>query len=179
MLIRHFQPDDRDACLAIFHSNAPLFSPAVAASEFAAFLDDLPGPFFVVSARGEIVACGGYAAGCGDEHAHLTWGMVRRDHQGKGLARLLLLYRLEELAQRYPGSLVTLDSSLYALDFFRNMGFTVERMHPAGCEPGRARFDMTLRLDDAAGQGIRWQYVRARRYLDTVVRVPAGVAENH
>ena len=62
MNTRAYAPGDREDCLAIFDSNVPEDFRAEERVGFEAFLDALPGPYFVVvDDEGRVRACGGYA----------------------------------------------------------------------------------------------------------------------
>src|SRR5690606_14882619 len=63
---RSYSPADRSTCLGIFDSNVPDSFSASERADFEAFLDSLPGPYFVVEDEsGRAVACGGYAVNPG------------------------------------------------------------------------------------------------------------------
>lgn len=82
MIVREYRSSDRAACLAVFDSNVGgSFLPSER-PDFAAFLDALPGPYFVIEDDGVIIACGGYAANAeSSDTADLCWGMVQRELQ--------------------------------------------------------------------------------------------------
>ena len=48
MFIREYLSGDREACLEVLESNTPEFFLENDRNEFSAFLDELPGPYFVV-----------------------------------------------------------------------------------------------------------------------------------
>jgi len=72
---RSYSPADRSTCLGIFDSNVPDSFRDSERADFEAFLDSLPGPYFVVEDEsGRAVACGGYAVNPGTTCADLCWG---------------------------------------------------------------------------------------------------------
>ena len=89
---RPYQPSDRAACLAVFDSNG-----LSAREPFERFLDD-PANFTVLEHDGSIAGCGGYSIALGGA-AVLVHGMIRRDLQGIGLGRFLLLFRLRQISK--------------------------------------------------------------------------------
>jgi hypothetical protein len=91
MNIRSYSQSDRHACLEILESNTPEFFIPTDCDGYGAFLDNLPGPYFVLEEFGQIAACGGWAMDA-DGVADLTWGMVRRDLHRRGLGRELLRF---------------------------------------------------------------------------------------
>ena len=157
MRVRDYTSDDRDACLAVFDSNVPRFFVPREREEFAAFLDALPGPYFVVEDdTGAVVGCGGYAVEPGTKDAHLCWGIAARGRHGTGLGRLLLDARLERVrADAADGSIeaIALDTSQHTRGFYERRGFRVERVTPDGYAPGLDRCDMRLALAGGRGSG--------------------------
>lgn len=68
------------------------------ANDLSYFLDELPGPYYIIEDAGTVIACGGWAMDNKDTAA-LTWGMVRRDQHRKGIGRLLLHHRLNAIRE--------------------------------------------------------------------------------
>lgn len=123
MDLRLYTPADRDACLAIFDSNTPAYFAPAERDEYAAFLAAPPGEYYVAEHDGAVIGCGGFALNA-PAPARLTWGMVHRDWQGKGVGRLLLLYRLRQLSRVAPGAeFVALATTPAAQGFYEKLGF--------------------------------------------------------
>src|SRR5690348_5544432 len=99
MELRPYIESDRDACVAIFDSNAPEFFDPGSRGRFEGFLDQPRGNYFVMVHDSAVAGCGGYVAVPGENVASLVWGMVRRDLQRLGLGRFLLMYRLLEIGK--------------------------------------------------------------------------------
>jgi len=95
-MIRPYSVQGAPACMDILEGNTPDFFLPTDQQELAAFLDDLPGPYLVVEEHGRIVACGGWAMDP-EEVADLTWCMVRREFQRRGIGPGLLQHRLEAI----------------------------------------------------------------------------------
>ena len=147
MRVRDYTTADRDACLAVFDSNAPGFFVPAEREEFAAFLDALPGPYLVVEDEaGRVLGCGGYAVTPGTTTADLCWGMVRCERHGTGLGRLLLEARLERVRSDALVDAVALNTSQHTRGFYERLGFRTERVTPDGFAPGLDRCDMRLVL---------------------------------
>lgn len=155
--VREYTPDDRSACLAVFDTNVPeSFLPAERAL-FAAFLDGLPGPYFVLADEaGDVVACGGYAIATGTATADLCWGMVTRDRQGTGLGRLLGAIRLERIGADSRATDAALKTSQYTRAFYETLGFTITRVVQNGIAPGMDTCEMHRPIvrDEQLGTGI-------------------------
>lgn len=146
MEIRPYRPEDAPACLAIFDSNTPPFFMPSERDEFAAFLANPGGAYFVGIAEELLVACGGYWPLPHAPVAALTWGMVHRDHHRRGFGRRLLDYRLAALHQ-HPGLVaVVIQTSQHSAPFFTRAGFVVEEVRADGYGPGLDEYRLRLQL---------------------------------
>ena len=131
MNIRSYSQSDRHACLEILESNTPEFFIPTDCDRYATFLDNLPGPYFVLEQFGQIAACGGWAldkAGVAD----LTWGMVRRKFHRRGLGRELLRFRLNAIRNDGRATLVRVRTAQLVQGFFVREGFRVVDVVPNG-----------------------------------------------
>jgi N-acetylglutamate synthase-like GNAT family acetyltransferase len=146
MEIRPYSIEDRDACLQILDGNTPDFFIPKDRGDLSNFLDNLPGPYFVVKEHGAIVACGGWAMD-NDDVAALTWGMVRRDRHHHGIGRDLLRYRLQAIRDDGSAKIVRLRTIPGVQGFFARDGFKVVAVLTDGYGPGFDRVTMDLRLD--------------------------------
>lgn len=134
----------------MFDSNVPDDFRVEERGEFAAFLDGLPGPYWVVEERDRVVGCGGVAVEADGETASLCWGMVMRDRQGEGLGRWLLEERLAWAARERGVRRVAVHTSQRTRGFFERSGFRVVRVAPDGIAPGLDAVDMVLEMGEAS-----------------------------
>ena len=114
MDLRPYQPDDRNACMAMMDRPG-----------FEWFLDALSCPYFVMEHDGAIVACGGYQMEVQEKQARLVWGMVGPQWRKMGLGRLLLMYRLREIGKVDGIERVVVETTPEAAPFFEKQGFKV------------------------------------------------------
>lgn len=147
--LRPWRAEDRPLGEALFDSNTPRFFAALEKADFLAFVDDPPGPYFVLeSPAGEALGCGGYARQpAAPSVAALCWGMVRGDLHGQGLGRRLLVERLDLIAAEPTLEAVEIETTQHSRGFFARHGFVETAHAPDGFAPGMDRVDMTLRLE--------------------------------
>ncbi len=139
----------RAACVDVFDSNVPDYFLPSERAQFEAFLDDLPGPYFVGESGGRVVACGGIALSDEGGRADLCWGMVHRSVHRRGLGRRLTRYRVEE-ARGLPGvRQIALQTSQHTKDFYRSLGFEIVEVEADGFGEGMDRLDLRLNLEKA------------------------------
>ncbi len=153
---RGWREDDREAGLALFDSNVPQYFAAQERADFAEFLDDLPGPYFLaLDADGAAVGCGGYAAhDKKPDTAALCWGMIHRERHGRGWGDALLRHRLDSIVEEPVFRWVEIETSQFSRGFFERYGFAQRRTVVDGFAPGIDLIGMTLDVD---------QYRKARR----------------
>ena len=144
---RSYSPADRSTCLGIFDSNVPDSFRDSERADFEAFLDSLPGTYFVVEDEsGRAVACGGYAVNPGTTCADLCWGMVARDRQREGIGRFLTELRLQRIQADPALTEVGLRTSHLTLSFYERLGFIVEDVRQDGIAPGLHLCTMRLKI---------------------------------
>ena len=143
MKIRSYSAGDRDACLHILEGNMPEFFVPMDANDFSDFLDDLPGPYYIVDEAATVVACGGWAMDT-EDIAALTWGMVRRDLHRKGIGRVLLHYRLDAIRNDGRAKIVRIRTVQLVQAFYEREGFKVVEVVPNGYGEGLDRVTMAL-----------------------------------
>lgn len=144
MQIRPYSIADRDACLNVFRSNVPRYFGVDEEAEFAAFLLDTGGAYYVLLDGEQVIGCGGYHVSEDRLRAGLTWGMVMRERHGAGLGRLLLIYRLGELWQHAPHAVVVINTSQHTAPFFEKHGFVSVQMTRDKFAPGLHEVIMVL-----------------------------------
>lgn len=147
--LRPWTAQDRELGLALFDSNTPRYFAEIEKADFLGFVDDLPGPYFVLeTVDGEALGCGGYA---GEERdpsiASLCWGMVRNDLHGQRLGERLLTERLARIAAEPVFKRAIIETTQHSCGFFAHYGFVETARVPDGFAPGMDRVDMTLDLE--------------------------------
>ena len=145
MKIRPYSHSDRHACLEILTSNVPEFFLQSDLEAYAAFLDALPGPYFVLEEFGQTVAAGGWAMDK-DGVADLTWAMVRRELHRRGLGRALLRFRRTAIGTETPATLVRVRTTQLVQAFFTGVGFRVVDVVVNGYGAGQDRVTMEMNM---------------------------------
>jgi N-acetylglutamate synthase-like GNAT family acetyltransferase len=151
MEIREYQSSDQSACLNIMRSNIPEYFHECDLADFAVFLENLPGPFFVIIDPEEgLIACGGIALGrTSPTEAVLCYGMVAetRLHQGIGLE--LLRKRLDFfLPSAHQIERIVVNTTQKPEGFFRKFGFSVVERELDGFGSGLDRVSMMATKND-------------------------------
>jgi len=154
MKIRPYSQADRHVCLELLTSNVPEFFLPTDFESYAAFLDALPGPYFVLEEFGQTIASGGWAMDA-DGVADLTWAMVRRDLHRHGLGRELLRFRLTAISSETQATLVRVRTTQLVQAFFTRSGFRVVDVVVNGYGAGQDRVTMEMNLPPNRPEGDR------------------------
>jgi Acetyltransferase (GNAT) domain len=146
LILRPYQNSDKEACLALFDGNTPVFFAPFERAEFEDFLDKNAFPYFVVEEQGMgmIQACGGYAIG--GESATLCWGMVMGGMHRRGMGTFLLKARLQDIRQDAMLRNVRIQTSQHSAGFFARAGFVTRLVVKDGFAEGLDRYEMVLPL---------------------------------
>ncbi len=145
-IARPYAAADREACLALFDSNAPRFFDPSERAGFERFLDEMLWPYQLIEREGRVVACGGHAMEPDGRTVSLCWGMVEQGLHRQGLGRRLTEARLAAARAEPGASSVRLDTGQHTTGFYERFGFVIERVVRDGYAPGSDRFDMRLRF---------------------------------
>lgn len=150
LALRDWREADRAACLALFDGNTPDFFDPGERDDFVSWLDSVAAGDHpcrvIVHPRAGVVACGGIYRDGHEASAALSWGMVARDWQRRGLGRMLLRDRIA-LARTLPGlHCLTLTTSQHSRAFYQAEGFVLRRILPGGIAPGLDGCDMVFQL---------------------------------
>jgi acetyltransferase (GNAT) family protein len=141
-------PADWETCIEIFKSNTPRYFGVEELSDFGNFLATLPYPYYVVTRKDKVVACGGYAYHGKKQAVVLVWGMVHAELHKHGLGEFLLVQRLKQIRQEFPETLVQIETSQHSRGFFEKYGFEAKEITEDFFAPGIDRVIMDLTLTD-------------------------------
>jgi len=135
MLIRPYSESDIDAVVEVFRSNIPKYFGPSEEPGLREFLADLSEHYYVVEINGEVAGAGGIALNK-DDTVSLCWGMVRIDHIGTGLGKLLTEYRIDRSSEVFGNKAMVTSTSQLTEGFYNRFGFVTIEHTPDGFGPG-------------------------------------------
>lgn len=142
-VIREYRHDDREACLEVYRSNTPDLLPGEVLPHFEKFLETGTSYVLVVESEGLIVGTGSLALQGDSNHALLLYGVIHREHHGKGFGSSLLAARLSLVdSDAWPVG-VLMETSPLTGNFFAQYGFSLLQTHKGyglGAEGGKVPF---------------------------------------
>lgn len=129
--IKPYLPEYKNRLLQIFKSNIPLYFANEELPLFDGFLDrdaSTRGPYSLILNDDEVVGCGGIALNSPTQftnqlHVIMTWGMVDNQFHKQGYGKVLLLHRINQAKELFPGVKIALGTTQHTHQFFEKYGF--------------------------------------------------------
>lgn len=147
--IREYKTIDREACIAAFQSNVPIFFTKEEIIDFTRFLDtfqsrpiDSKTYFYVVVLENEILGCGGFGDKDNTGVISLAWGLIHYDFHKKGLGNQLLKFRLAQISKIFPSGQILMDTTQFSVGFYEKYGFEVSKIINDYYSTGMHRYDL-------------------------------------
>ena len=142
--IREFNPDDQEACLAIYRSNEPDFLDPAEFGEFEEFLAHGTSYLLVIEKDDKVIACAGLELVGDTNTAKLRHGMVHRDFHRQGIGSTLLAARLSLLEPEDEKAVpVFIRAKPQAAGFYGHFGFALNTL-----ERGTAILNLVVTPED-------------------------------
>jgi GNAT superfamily N-acetyltransferase len=141
---RPYSCTDRDACLAIFDANCPLFFAPGERADFQSFLDSTPDGYEVCEVDGRLMAAFGFVPDGVSSH-RLVWIMLDPAYQGGGVGSAIMR-RIIALGRASQSQLIKIAASHKSAPFFAKFGAVATVQTEEGWGPGMDRVDMELAL---------------------------------
>lgn len=141
----------KQACLAAFQSNIPLYFTPEEINDFNNFLDHRAVPkeneiqttfYYVLLKNNKVIGCGGFGERERDGTVTLAWGLVHSDFHKQGYGKVLLQHRLTEARNVYPTKTIYIDTTQYSYSFFEKFGFKTTKITNDFYMHGMHRYDM-------------------------------------
>jgi GNAT superfamily N-acetyltransferase len=143
---RRYRPTDLPAVLTVFRSNVPVYFAPQEERWIKQTLAAPDCPLYVLIENDDLIGFGGFEIDEFYNCASLVFGMIHRDHHGRGLGRRLLDYRLSKIAEaKNAPRYVAVDTTPHVAPFYQHCGFERIAHWPEGYRHGFDRVD--LRLD--------------------------------
>jgi [ribosomal protein S18]-alanine N-acetyltransferase len=159
MVIREYQPEDKEMCIEVFQSNYPKFFDKEELKLFANWLDHqvsqgpiYKSPTYTNSEKDAyyvvelptigVIGCGGFYIIKDINEARLAWGMIHSNFHKQGYGKALYLYRKEIIIKNWPNHTITLGTSQHTYAFYEKMGMNVTATIKSGYGADLDRYDM-------------------------------------
>jgi N-acetylglutamate synthase-like GNAT family acetyltransferase len=151
LAIRAYQISDKQACLEVFESNVPKYFTQAEIADYDKFLEMIPIKveanktfYYVVVFENKVIGCGGFGDKDNSDIITLAWGLIHQNFHKKGIGKVLLDYRLDQIKEKFPNQPVYIDTTQYSYGFFEKYGFETIKITNNFYEKGLHRYDMKL-----------------------------------
>lgn len=150
-IVREYHKNDRNDCLEAFKSNIPNYFTRAEIADFENFLLKLESGnkntrFYVVVSDKKVIGCGGFGDKENNGIISLAWGLIHSSFHKKAFGEKLLLYRIEQIKQLYPGVQIILDTTQFSYRFFEKYGFRTIIITNDFYTIGMHRYDMVFKV---------------------------------
>jgi hypothetical protein len=136
MELRPYNHEDLESVVELFRSNIPkYFGPSEEPGLREFLAAPSAGEYYVAEIEGIIVGAGGIAPN-DDGTVSLCWGMLRADHIGKGLGRLMTEFRIQKSREKFGSCPLVISTSQHTQGFYEKFGFALTSHEPDGFGPG-------------------------------------------
>jgi [ribosomal protein S18]-alanine N-acetyltransferase len=146
-LIRPYISEDKRELVALLKLNTPQYFDAAEESDFIDYLENQRESYFVVELGKKIIGCGGINYFADAKLARISWDIIHPDHQGKGIGKKLILYRIDQIKNNSAISAVEVRTTQLAYKFYQKMGFELERVEKDFWAKGFDLYQMTIGLN--------------------------------
>ena len=143
MNIRKYTKEDKDQILRLLSDNIPIYFAEEEKNDLIYYLDNFADNYFVLENEVKILGCGGFNLTEDSKTAKISWDIIDSLHQGKGIGRKLMAYRLQKIKQIKSIEKVSVRTSQLVYPFYEKFGLVLHEIIPDYWAKG---FDM-YRLD--------------------------------
>ncbi len=134
-----------------FESNVPKYFTQAEIADYDKFLEMIPIKveanktfYYVVVFENKVIGCGGFGDKDNSDIITLAWGLIHQNFHKKGIGKVLLDYRLDQIKEKFPNQPVYIDTTQYSYGFFEKYGFETIKITNNFYEKGLHRYDMKL-----------------------------------
>lgn len=126
-MLRRYETGDKDQLLSIISDLTPSYFAYEECDQYKEYLEVSIEDYFIILDNGKLVGGGGINYLHDLNTARLSWDLIARTHQGKGLGKTLTKHRIETIRARFPEYKIEVRTSQLSFGFYKQMQFeTIE-----------------------------------------------------
>ncbi len=126
VLIRSYEPADKESVLELLRLNTPLYFAAEEEKDLVYFLEHEIEHYFVVEHDGKVLGSGGFNFAGDPSHAVISWDILHPAFHGKGLGSMLLAYRIKQIREIEGVKSISVRTTQLVYKFYEKGGFRLE-----------------------------------------------------
>ena len=145
-MIREYSSEDKEHLLSLIRLNTPEYFDSSEEADLIFYLDNEVEDYFVVEENETIVGCGGINYSEEENAAVISWDIIHPDHQGKGIGRKLLEFRINHVKEYSNYKTIVVRTSQLTDKFYEKLGFKLEFVKKDYWAKGYDLYQMKLEL---------------------------------
>ena len=144
-MIRPYKIEDYGALITLLRLNTPQYFAETEEADFVKYLEEDAEHYFVLEENEQIIGSGGFNLFKEEGRAHVSWGMIHPDFQGKGLGKQLTLYRIDQISKNPAIKIIVVRTSQLTYPFYQKLGFKLEKVEKDYWAKGLDLYHMTMK----------------------------------
>lgn len=122
-MIRQYIERDKPALLHMLRLNTPAYFDVAEEQDYSEYLDRHIEDYFVVEQNDIIVGAGGINYFTDENLARISWDIIHPDQQGRGLGKMLTLYRINQIKNKPGMHFIVVRTTQLVYPFYEKLGF--------------------------------------------------------
>ncbi len=127
-MIRPYKISDKSKVMELFRQNTPEYFDPSEEKDLENYLDNEIEDYFVFEERSEIIGAGGINYFPENKTARMSWDIIAKNSQGKGIGKKLTQYRIKHLNANSNAELIIVRTTQLAYKFYEKMGFELDKI---------------------------------------------------
>ncbi|KAB1066497.1 GNAT family N-acetyltransferase [Tamlana haliotis] len=123
-MIRKYSKEDKQKVIKLLRQNTPKYFVPSEEIDFENEVED----YFVYEQHSEIIGAGGINYFPNDKIARISWDIIHPNHQGKGIGKALMQYRMNHLIEKPNIEFIVVRTTQLAFQFYEKTGFKLIRI---------------------------------------------------
>ena len=145
-MIRAYSPEEKEHLLNLIRLNTPKYFDPSEEVGLVSYLDNETEDYFVVEENDIIIGCGGINYSEEENAVVISWDIIHPEHQGKGIGRKLLEYRINLVKENSEYKTIVVRTSQLTDKFYEKLGFKLEFIEKDYWAEGYDLYQMKLHL---------------------------------
>lgn len=130
MIIKPYLKQHKSNLINLLRFNTPKYFAPEEEKDFIHYLENEIEDYFVVEYENEIIGAGGINYKKEHNLGVISWDFIHPDHQGKGIGKTLLNYRLKILTSNDEIKNIIVRTTQFVYPFYEKNGFTLKETKP-------------------------------------------------
>jgi len=142
---RRYTSNDKNACLALFDANCPMYFAKNEREDYNDFLNSQPQRYTVALDKTSVIGAFGLSDEAEEKHVRVDWILLDPRSQGSGLGSTIMNKILSD-SKANQANMIHISTSHKSFEFFERFGATILSETEHGWGRDMHRVDMVISL---------------------------------